>query len=242
MTSRRDLQVSRGRINALVVAAMRRDGEENLTDWLDKKGIARSTFYTLVRGRVSESGNWVKPNLDTLDHIARALGVPLHELVYLLMPDALGAPTDGPAPIREAEVMRVPVQIAGWVGAGPPQDYEYDGPPVYVEQAFARGRKLRAFLIRGDSMAAGKQPIRDGDIAIVDTNMPLDNATAVVARLVDDNYVCKVYKSDQYGTLLQSRNVDHTNGTPSAIPIEQVAEVVGRVVRIIHDFDVTPRR
>lgn len=237
MTSRRDLQVARGRINALVVAAMRRDGEENLTDWLDKKGIARSTFYTLVRGRASDSGQWVKPSLDTLAAFAEALGVPLHELVYLLMPDALGAPTEPGSVIRESEVMRVPVQVAGWVGAGPPQDYEYDGPPVFVEQAFSRGRKLRAFLIRGDSMAAGKHPIRDGDIVIVDTNSVPENASSVVARLIDDHYVCKTFKSDRYGTLLQSRNVDHTNGTPSAIPIDQVAEIVGRVVRIIHDPD-----
>lgn len=86
-------------------------------------------------------------------------------------------------------------------------------------------------------MAAGKRPILDGDIVIVDKNDKGYNTASVVARLHDDSYVVKMLKDDRFGKLLQSRNPEHTNGTPSAIPISEVAEIVGRVVRIVGDVD-----
>lgn len=238
--SRKDLQRSRSRISALLVRAMRRDGFKEITPWIDFHGIGRSTFYSLMRGRETKSGTWTKPSLDTLIALANALQVPLHELIYIIVPEAPGAstlngPTTLPDVMRPLPVTRVAVQVAGWVGAGPDQLEEINGEYVYVDAAFAQGKKLRAFRVRGDSMTAGAHPIHDGDLVIVNTADPGHNTAAVVARLHNDAYVCKVLKDDVHGKLLQSRNVDHTNGTPSAIKLEDVAEIVGRVVRIIHD-------
>lgn len=86
-------------------------------------------------------------------------------------------------------------------------------------------------------MAAGKRPIQDGDLIIVNALDQGYNTASVVARLTDDTYVVKMLKDDKFGRLLQSRNPEHTNGTPSAIPMEHVAEIVGRVVRVIADDD-----
>lgn len=229
----------RGPLNALVVRAMRRDGIKEITVWADHHGIGRSTLYALMRGRETASGALMMPSVETLVKLASALAVPTHKLLYLLAPTAPGAQdelVDGTQALQPSPVTKVPIQIAGWCGAGPAQDEELDEEPVFVEARFAVGRKLRAFRVRGDSMAAGKRPILDGDVVIVDTNQPGANTDAVVARLESDAYVCKVLKDDRFGRLLQSRNVDHTNGTPSAIPLEEVAELVGKVVRIVSDL------
>lgn len=231
-------QKARGAFNAMLVRAMRRDGIKEITHWADHHGVGRSTLYAIMRGRETASGTWVMPSMATAVKLAEALGVPLHELIYVLIPDAPGArhaPSESTDVFRPSPVTRVLVEVAGWVGAGPDQYEEIDGQSVYVESAFARGKKLRAFRVRGDSMAAGRHPIVDGDIVIVDTTDPGQNTDAVVARLHNDAYVCKMLKDDRFGKLLQSRNVEHTNGTPSAIPVDEVAEIVGRVVRVIHD-------
>lgn len=224
-----ELRRLRGPFNALVVKAMRRDGISEITKWADHWGIGRTTLYSVLRGRETKSGTWVKPSLDTLNLLAKALDTPLHTLVYLIEPEAYGSNMiDNLHPaVREIEV-----GIAGWVGAGPDQD-EWDDSIVCVEEQFAKGKDLVAFRIRGDSMAAGRQPIYDGDIVLVNRSDKGINTSSVVARLDNDGYVCKVLKDDRFGRFLQSRNVDHTNGTPSAIPMSAVEEIVGKVVRII---------
>ena len=204
---------------------------KNLQEFADRFGIGRSTLYDLVRGRSPSHKTWGKPSLDTLVQLANALEKPLHELIYLIEPEAPGA---------NERSYRVRVNIAGWCSDSSEQKSTGDW-FIYVEEEFAQSRDLRAFKIRGDSMAAGKAPIHHGDIVLVDAGDKGYNTASVVARLLDDSYVCKVLKDDKFGQLLQSRNVDHTNGTPSAIPISQVAEIVGRVVRIIHDdVDIEP--
>jgi len=110
---------------------------------------------------------------------------------------------------------------------------------IWVDESFAQGKELLGFRIRGDSMASGRHPIYDGDTVLVDKNAPPRNNAPVVARLVDDGYVCKLYKEDRFSHLvkLASANPEHQNGTPTAISPEQIEEIVGRVVRIIHDQD-----
>lgn len=234
MVKGRSLRDLPGVFNELISARMKQLGLEKLDDFAEYASIPYTTLYNVVAGRVTAAGTPVKPSIDTLILLAKALDEPLHKLVYMLAPDAPGA--------EEKEVYlpdcrQFPVKVAGWVGAGPQQLEEINGSWVVVEEDFARGKQLQAFRVRGDSMAAGKRPIYDGDIVLVNTLDKGYNTAAVVARLQDGRYVCKALKDDIYGKLLQSRNVDHTNGTPSAIPIDQVDEIVGRVVRIIATED-----
>lgn len=232
VVSRTDVQEARARLARLITDRMRDENLDSLTEFADRFNIGRSTIYEIVRGRTRTRGAWVKPTLDTTIALANALERPLHEIIYLLEPNAPGAELASP---EDASLLRIDVTVAGWVGAGPSQDDACDEPPVYVEAAFARGKALRAFRVRGDSMDAGKRPIHDGDIIIVDVLDKGYNTASVVARLQDGSYVVKMLKDDRFGKLLQSRNPEHTNGTPSAIPIEQVDEIIGRVVRIITD-------
>lgn len=225
-------------MNSLIARAMRRDGINEVTAWADLHGIPRSTFYALVRGRTNREGKLMLPSIDTLVTLAKALAVPTHELLYLLVPDAPGAPDTSrykwKRPLTMGTALELTVESAGWFGT-PDPFVEVKHGRVYVEMRFAANRELRAFKVAGDSMTVGDYPIHDGDIVLVDASKEAENADAVVARLKDDLYVCKVLKRDKFGELLQSRNVDHTNGTPSVIYRDEVAELVGPVVRVIMD-------
>lgn len=228
-----ELRKLRGPFNKLIAQAMRRDGIGEVTKWADHWKIGRTTIYTLLRGRETKTGGWVKPSIDTLVTLSHALRVPTHELLYMLEPEAPGAESVAALETRNSELVMVPV--AGIVGGGPEQFEELEGCAVGVEPKFARGKDLVAFRVRGDSMAAGKHPIHDGDQILVNRHDKGHNTNSVVARLVSDGYVCKMLKDDKFGRLLQSRNPEHTNGSPTLIPADLVAEIVGRVVRIIHD-------
>lgn len=236
MSSPKRIAALEGPLNHLIAQRMRELGFQRLEQFAHYAGVGEATLYSMVLGRRTLSGERTRPRLDTLVSLSHALEKPLGELVYLVAPEGLSAePTSGES-CDSVAVRRYPLHVAGWVGAGPSQDDNEEGSrEVYVESEFAVGKDLRAFLVRGDSMAAGKRPIQDGDLIIVNTLDKGYNTASVVARLVDDSYVVKMLKDDKFGRLLQSRNPEHTNGTPSAIPMEQVAEIVGRVVRIIAD-------
>lgn len=233
---RRNVLRARAQVSQLIQDHMDRHGMRSMQEFADRYKIGRSTLYELVRGRTQARGAWVRPRFDTLIALSEALDVPLHELVYLFEPDARGA-SEVRDYAKEFPARKVPVEIAGWAGAGPDQFIAALEPPLFVDLAYARGRALRAFRVQGDSMAAGRRPIYNGDLVLVNTNDPGHNTDAVVARLVHDAYVCKMLKDDRFGRMLVSANPTHTNGTPTAIPMEDVAEVVGKVVRIISEVD-----
>lgn len=225
-----------GVFNKLIAARMKALGQERLEEFVAYSRIPYSTLYNLVVGRLSPSGTYVKPSVDTLTLLARALDEPLARLVYDLVPDAPGAdePNCDDHPVRHLKV-----QVAGWVGAGPELGEEITDSWIAVDYQFARGRALRAFKVRGDSMSAGRRPIYDGDIVVVDADDKGYNAAAVVARLDDDRHVCKLLKDDKFGRLLISANPTHTNGTPAIIPVDGT-EIIGRVVMTIGKDDTTP--
>lgn len=233
--SRTEVQEKRARLKELIDERMKELGFLRYEEFADHYGIGRSTIYELLRGRTRSRGAYVLPRSQTMILLAVALDKPLHEIVYLLLPDAPGAEqleqlTQG----NTAQL--VPVAVAGWVGAGPDQDVWTDE-TIAVDRDFARSKDLVAFRIRGDSMAAGRVPIHDGDTVLVNRNDKGANTDSVVARLEGDGYVCKMLKDDKFGRMLQSRNPEHTNGTPSAIPMSHVAEIVGKVVRVVHDTE-----
>lgn len=223
-----------GPFNERIGARMTQLGLRRPEEFADRFKIGRTTVYSLIQGRVAPGGGWVKPSVDTLVKLSDALEVPLHVLVYELEPLAYGADT-----LRDIPPLQgVRVQVAGWLGAGPEQNEALDE-TIWVEDKFARGKDLVAFRIRGDSMAAGRHPIYDGDTVLVNRLDKGRNNSAVVARLTNDGHVCKLLKEDRFRDVvrLASANPEHANGTPTTIPPEDIAEVVGRVVRTIHDAD-----
>lgn len=67
---------------------MRAQNIPTVKEFADRHGLGRSTLYDLVRGPVESSKG---PSTSTLVSLARALGRPTHEILYLLNPDAPGA-------------------------------------------------------------------------------------------------------------------------------------------------------
>ena len=228
-------------LNDLVFRKMKELKIETLKDLAERSGIGRQTLYDALRGRAPSHKNWGKPGLDTLIKLAAALKVPTHELLYIVEPDAPGAELMRAR--RPAEsllgVRMVELRVAGWCGAGPDQFDELLDEHVCVEEDFVRGRDLVAFRIRGDSMEAGKNPIYNGDTVLVDRSDKGYDTASVVARLTSGGYVCKTLKDDKFGVNLISANPNYTNGTPPYIPSSDIAELIGRVVRIIHDQETT---
>jgi repressor LexA len=91
LKGRNEFQELRGPLHMLIARRMAELRIRNLQQFADRFGIGRSTLYDLVRGRSPSHKTWGKPSLDTLVLLASALDKPLHELVYLIEPEAPGA-------------------------------------------------------------------------------------------------------------------------------------------------------
>lgn len=214
-----------GPFNDWIAARMDELGIQSVEEFARRAGIARATMHNVIRGRVSPKGTWVKPSIETLELLAIALNRPIQDLIFRLMPNAPGSELMG----QTSAAVQIP--ILGAVGAGPGQDVEEDG-FVAVDPSFARGKRLAAYRVYGDSMCAGRRPICDGDVIIANLNDKGDSGSVVVARLVDGTTVCKALKVDKFGARLMSLNPMYTNSTPPMIPASEVAEIVGKVIMV----------
>jgi phage repressor protein C with HTH and peptisase S24 domain len=88
-------------------------------------------------------------------------------------------------------------------------------------------------------MDGGHTPIKHNDIVLIDRGEKGTNNDAVIAKLTNNRVVCKILKSDSKSQLAQlvSANAQHLDTTPTAVPAEEVQEILGRVVRIIHNVN-----
>lgn len=220
-TKRHDL---RGPFNEDIRKVMVERGWTKLEQFADHFGIGRTTVYSLVLGRQTSQGEWVKPSLDTIIKLSIALNRPVDELLSRLYPEL-----DLPKPQAQVAPSMKKTPVMGIVGAGPGQ-FEPTLKSVYVPTAVAKGRPLAAYEVKGDSMCGGKRPICDGDIIVVNLADKGCSGQVVVARLNDGSYVCKALKEDKFGRRLMSLNPLYTNSAPPVIPAEDVDEIIGRVV------------
>lgn len=211
----------RGPLNGLVADRMRQLGIPNVTGFAQHAGLSDTAMYDVLGGRII-NGVVIMPKWDTITKLAAALGKPTHEILYILDPEAPGADS-------VFSVQQVPVYLAGCVGAGPQQQLEIAG-EITVDKEFAEGRDLVAYRVCGNSMAGGRHPIYNDDVVIVDRRLEGEINQPVVARLRDNGYICKRLRP---GGVLDSANPDHTDPNTSLVTPDRVAQVVGRVVRII---------
>lgn len=217
-----------GPFNDWIAARMDELGIQSIEEFARYAKIGRATMHNVIRGRVSPKGTWIKPSIETLEALAIALNRPIQDLIFRLMPNAPGSELAATSPTL------VQVPVVGVVGAGPGQDIAIDDDDgfIAVEPSFARGKKLVAFKVVGDSMCAGKRPICHGDIIVANLLDKGTSGSVVVARLVDGTQVCKALKIDKFGARLMSLNPMYTNSTPPVIPADEVSEIIGKVLLV----------
>lgn len=226
--SRQAIRRQRGPLASLVADRMRELGLKNVSEFATYAEISESNMYAILNGRI-DSGVPIVPKWQTMVALAKALERPTHELLYILDPEAPGA--EILQKVEKPTPNRVPVYVAGCVGAGPQQLRETDD-YIMVEPDFARGRDLVAFRVVGDSMAGGRRPICHDDIVVVDRNAEAENNLPVVARLKGNGYVVKRLRSAKF---LDSTNPDF-EGPHAVVSLEDIDQLVGRVVRVQSSF------
>lgn len=204
-----------GPFNKEIRARMEELGIKTTEQFADHFGIGRSTMYSLLVGRKSPAGTWIKPSLDTTVALSRALELSPNTIIKRLYSD-ISLPEDN-------QIHRV--TIVGAVGAGPGQLSSIDD-SIVVPSELARGRELVAFRVVGDSMCSHRRPICDGDIIVVNRLDKGSIGAIIVARLDDNSYVCKKLQRDR----LVSTNIEADSSIAPVIAASEVAEIVGKVV------------
>ena len=222
-------------------------------DFGEKFGINRGTIYTLYSGRISSHGSPVKPSVETLLTLSRALQKPLYELIYLLGPDAIGEENFDDLKTQIAsmkiapELSRILAEIddPSWplgtelidiypVGWHSDTTERLTGSIVgytWVPINNWTGYKLSAFKAFGDSMASGKHPIYVGDTLIVEGTNVIESGDLVVIQLESGKNLCRLFREDQY----IAANPLKTDPTPIVVTRGE-ADLLGRVTEVRHSF------
>lgn len=202
-----------------ILAKMQELGMRRLEEFADAFGLGRTTVYSLVVGR-QVGGRWIRPSLDTLVKLSAALDIPIEDLIRRLYPEGgYASRTQGTVP------------VVGYVGGGPSQFLPLEEKVIPVLWKGPTSH-LVAFAVRGNSMCAGRHPICDGDVIIVNTQDKGHTGAIVVARLSNGEYVVKKLTDG----FLVSTNPEGNHGPP-VIPTDEVEEIVGRVVEVRSRLD-----
>lgn len=111
MTKQTQPSVIESPLSPLIVEYMRQHSLKTMSAFADHSGISRTKVYELLRPTQE-----FNPSVQTLLSLARTLGKPTHELLYLLVPDAPGAPQTPPVSPRQAAQDRLRALGAGLPG------------------------------------------------------------------------------------------------------------------------------
>jgi repressor LexA len=234
----------------LIAKRMEQLGVRTVEEFGERFGITRGTMYTLYSGRISSYGTLVKPSVETLVALSRALQTPIHELIYLLGPNAIGQENynelgvlllrsrSNPNWANILSELDIPSRFApelvdlypvGWTSNNV---RELAGIAVGYAWIYSReDADLEAFSAFGDSMTGGAHPIYSGDIIVTDRLDRAETGDLVVIRLEDGVHLCRLLHIGQY----VATNPLKADPTPIVLNPNE-AELIGRVVEIRHTF------
>lgn len=218
----------------------------------ERFGISRGTIYTLYSGRISVHGTPVRPSVETLLALSKALQAPFYWLMYLLGPEALGQEnfddleelllgvdkdSDRYKVLSELSVSSrftselVDLYPTGWDSDTIRRSARSVVGYAWIAKDNRKDSELEAFSEFGDSMAAGAHPIYVGDTIIVDKVERAEDGALVVIQLEDGARLCRLLRRKQYVTT----NPLKTDPTPITLNMHE-ASLLGRVVETRHTF------
>lgn len=178
-----------------------------------RTGLSASGLASNLRGET-------RPEFKTVHKLARYLGANPDDLIAIVLRSEYTAAIPSSTLISGATgVVLVPV-IEQRVGAGEGAvvlDYEYVSPTITGKH------HVIAIRVRGDCMAPR---IEEDDTVIVDLERHWQNGNVVVARLVDELVIKRIY-CDGGPIRLHPDNLAYHD------VITQQAEIIGVVIRVI---------
>lgn len=215
-------------------------------------GIARGTMYTLYSGRISRHGAPVKPSIETLVALSKALKVSIYWLMYLLGPEALGQENfsdleellldSGGNPERGKVLSELVLSSrhtpelldlypVGWTSDLTKGLTDDVVGYAWIEQDPIEHSSLQAFKAFGDSMEGGLHPVHVGDTLVINKSSRAEDGDLVVIQLEDRSRLCRLLRMSQY----IATNPLKTDPTPVVVAPRE-AELLGQVVEIRHTF------
>ncbi len=189
-----------------------------------------ANFSGLTAGYVGrlERGDFLNPTKETIESLAKALGLKPAELQYGVAPESQSLPPSG---THLPKFFAIPL-LTGTVNAGDfAQDFtNWEGETVSTPEK--PKKSWVAWKVKGKSMEGGDRPIFDGDVVVLDTLVDTDslkNQSAVIVRRNGDELTIKRFFRLKDGTIeLRPQNPSY----PTLVlrPGDE-AKIVGKVVR-----------
>ena len=196
--------------------------EKNLT----QEQLGEAIGYSHAHVSKIERGSLAGLNLDLLQNLAAALGIPVEHLESLWRDQPLPRPlVPAPEPSREIPVYEVGTVSASSSAAGGRMVDHWE----YVPLSQTRGRILRAAIVDGDCM---EPDIKRGDTVLFDQNTQPRDGQVVVAVLLTEGpdergkgVIKRFYRLN--GKVKLEPNV----GNPIIVPADQV-KLEGVVIEV----------
>lgn len=189
-----------------------------LAQELSLNALGKAAGVTATQVKEIEDGKNANPSLDTITALAKALSVPVAELI------GEDGGTDHDAP-RPEHVVRVPIE-AVVVGGDPTEAAEDTGEYFdLLHHLYRPGRKV--IRIYGESMYPN---LHDRDLVLVDSKERVRDGNIAVVRIGADSTVKRVYrKKNGTGLILKG---DNTMFPPIEVDGEDV-EIRYKVLRVV---------
>ncbi len=208
-------------LKSVVEAELKKSGKT-------KSDLARDCGWSPQKITNILNGYYGPPKLDTLQHIAAALNVPVSRLMDddAKRPDPLaGIPSEG--------VFFMPV--IGHIPAGVPIEAitEFDGHVAFAESFVKKGRRKHCFALRvhGASMSP---TILDGDVVLVDTKSEVNNGNVAAIRVdLEGSVTLKRWRRTEAGVIvLQPDNPEFEPMVFDPKSESFAIQILGRVIAL----------
>ena len=189
-------------------------------------GRTKPYIHQLENGN-PKTGEEIRPNIDTIEMLAKAMNMKIDELVRMM---------DGDSVIDLKSCSSILIPVLGKVVAGVPVEATEDiiGYEEITEHMASKGEYF-ALRIKGDSMLP---KICDGDTVIVKKQESVENGDVAIVLVDGNDATCKQVKFNPNGITLIGYNASvyephfYTNEEIESLPIS----IIGKVVELRRKF------